>query len=81
MKCPFCEEEGKKSRLTIGMGGSTLLGFSNHYDEDGLWHNHDPNTHSTNFACSNGHRFVKMEKRRCVSCDFGVEEPRIELLP
>ncbi len=79
MKCPFCEQEGKKSKVTIGPGGSTLMGYSVFYDEDGQFHNHDPNTHSVQYACSNGHRFVDKEIRGCPSCNYGRKHEIVRL--
>lgn len=71
MKCPFCEEEGKTSKVYVGIGSSTLMAHSPYYDENGQFHMHDPNTHTGNYTCSNGHAWSDSEIRGCSSCDYG----------
>ena len=58
MKCPKCEEEGKRSKVYVGGSSSTLLGWTPYYDEDGNYHNNDPNRITTNYSCSEGHNFM-----------------------
>jgi len=57
MKCPVCELENKKSILRIGPTMGTLVCFQSYYDEDGNYHNIDPNTYTTEYTCSNNHSF------------------------
>jgi hypothetical protein len=73
MKCEECVEAGEKSRVTGGGGSRTLMGHSPYYDEDGIYHNHDPNTMTSSYSCSNGHRWVTKGKGRCPAdgCDHG----------
>lgn len=73
MKCPFCQEENKESNVYPGYGGSTLLGHTPYYDKDGMYHNHDPNTHTREYKCSNGHRWEERGKHQCSSCDYGKD--------
>lgn len=60
MKCKKCEEEGKKSNVHIGMCTRTLLGIPPpYYDEEGILHcPPDPNVTTTEYRCSNGHKFI-----------------------
>jgi hypothetical protein len=60
-KCAQCEHEGKKSNVFFGMKTTTLLGYTpKYYNQDGeLVTNKDPNTHTQEYYCSNGHRFAK----------------------
>lgn len=57
MKCPECEKEGKKSCVYIGGTFVTLMSVFSYYDEDGNHHTHNPNTSTTNYSCSNGHKW------------------------
>ena len=85
MKCEECVEAGLKSRVTGGGGSRTLLGHSPYYDEDGIYHNHDPNTITRSYSCSNGHRWVTKGKGECPAdgCDRGgvFETKRLEPRP
>lgn len=59
MRCPICTKDGTLSTVCPLGSMSTLMGFSpGHYDEDGKWVAHpDPNYHTTDYVCSNDHRF------------------------
>lgn len=59
MKCPECVKLGKRSTVTPGMSMTTCMGWSpGYYDEDGKWiESEDPNIHTTEYSCSNGHRW------------------------
>jgi len=61
MKCPQCQQEGKKSIITIGFSTTTLMSTHAYYDEDGKYHFHNPNITTTEYSCSNGHEWT--EKR------------------
>lgn len=77
MKCNQCVREGKRSKVFQGMTSSTLMGGGGpYYDEDGSYHRHDPNTISTTYKCSNGHKWVEKSKHSCPGCDYGgpIEE-------
>ena len=69
MKCPTCEEQGTRSRVDMGQRFMTLMGHSPYYDEDGQYHNHDPNTMTIGYGCSHGHHWE--EKPRMVCPAFG----------
>jgi hypothetical protein len=71
MICQKCKAEGKKSRVNVPMGGfSTCMAWQNYYDEDGKYHHHDPNSHSSTYSCSEGHRWHVTTYSQCFSCDF-----------
>ena len=57
MKCPECVKEGKKSKVFIGTSTRTLMYWQPHYDEDGVLHSNDPNKTTTDYSCSNGHKW------------------------
>jgi len=68
MICPVCKEAGLTSTV-IEMGtSSTCLGFLRYHDEAGVPHSHNPNKHTTDFRCSNGHNFVRVYYVPCPSC-------------
>lgn len=73
MKCPMCEEEEQRSTVTIGAVFSTCMYNAPFYDEDGRYHNHDPNSSTQHFSCSRGHDFSKSLTSPCPSCDFGKQ--------
>ena len=57
MKCPVCVEKGLKSCVYEGGTQTTLMCGQSYYDEDGNYHYNDPNTLTTSYSCSNGHRW------------------------
>lgn len=71
MKCIKCVEQGLKSKL-YNLGSSiTLMGWSPYFDEEGIYHNHNPNTRTTTYECSNGHYFNVAGHDKCPNCDYG----------
>lgn len=64
--CRRCMADGKSSRVEGG-GHSfvTAMVGHNYYDENGHAHNHDPNTRTTQYACTNGHAWFVVTKPRC----------------
>lgn len=69
MKCPWCVEEGKTSKLYVPMSGiSTAMGYESYYDEQGKFHRHDPNSFTQELSCSEGHRWVSSQRGGCPSC-------------
>ena len=80
MKCPKCEEEGKRSRVYDKGGTSTLMYCTPYYDEEGVYHNHDSNTITHYYECSEGHKFRTKGTGTCPNCDFGKDSLKIEIL-
>lgn len=58
MVCQVCITEGKKSTVNILSSSTTLMNSVSYYDEDGVLHTHDMNTTTTDYICSNGHKFT-----------------------
>lgn len=73
MKCPVCSEKSMKSSVYVGMSTSTLMYCPPYYDEDGKYHSHDSNIHSTNYSCTKGHQWSESSTGTCPSCDFGKD--------
>lgn len=79
MICPKCKEEEKKSTVYQGISTSTLIGYTSYYDEDGIYHSHDPNSSTTNYSCSNGHCFSVSKKNNCPNCNYGKDYEKIHI--
>ena len=63
MKCKICISKGLKSKLYPGSSMSTLMACGeSHYDEDGNYVNCDPNTVTTFYSCSQGHKYQLVTK-------------------
>ncbi len=73
MKCPECVSDGKKSIVYPGSSSTTLMGYQTYYDEDGVFHKHDPNDVQSNYSCSNGHQWIDHTKIDCPNCDWPNE--------
>lgn len=82
MKCGRCVEQGLKSRLHSHGGTKTLMGWSPYYDEDGVFHKHDPNLMTKYYQCSNGHRMVVKDCAQCPTegCDYGRDSEEVIFL-
>lgn len=78
MKCPTCVLEGRRSKLHCygGVSRTLLGGESPWFDEDGQYHEHDPNIERRTLQCSNGHRWLHTRFPACASCGWsrGPEE-------
>lgn len=70
MKCQWCVDEGERSTIEPEGYVVTDLGWSPHYDEDGVYHVHDPNHRS------GGHRFFAGTSG-CAACGWGAVEARL----
>jgi hypothetical protein len=65
MICAKCMEEGKKSRVSSQGGTVTLMYCKPYWDEDGAYHHHDSNIHTTGFKCSEGHSWIERSHGVC----------------
>lgn len=76
MKCPECIAEEKTSRVFPGGSSVTLLGHQPYYDEEGVYHSHDPNWFSTSYRCSNGHSWGDRHRNPCPTpgCEWGEDD-------
>lgn len=63
MFCIYCIEEGKESVVYPGSTWGTMMASVPYYDKNGVYHDHGPNTYTTDYSCSNGHRW-KVERNR-----------------
>lgn len=59
--CPVC---GKKAIRDEG-GMTTLIGSIPLLGEDGMLHDHDPNTHTGHWVCPNGHEWKEEVGFQC----------------
>ncbi len=58
MRCPTCEKNGVRSKVFMEPGSMTAAYYPPYYDEDGKLHQHDANTGTQTFNCSQGHRWT-----------------------
>lgn len=56
-KCPICQRNGETSKVYEEMSMRTLAMPLVYYDEEGNYHCDDPNITTTNYHCSEGHKF------------------------
>lgn len=71
MICPKCKEQGKKSCVYGGTSFVTCAYYQPYYDEEGVYHSHDGNRHTTSYTCSNGHKITISGTGKCPSCTWG----------
>ena len=76
MKCPVCTQLGLRSKVFQGIGSCTLLHCPPYYDEDGVYHNHDWNSTTYGYTCSQGHEWATSVKRGCPAgdCEWNSRE-------
>jgi hypothetical protein len=66
MKCPICVSVGQTSKFYWDSGGyGTSMCGDSYYDEDGKYHNHDPNVEKRSCRCSRGHEFLVAVRHKC----------------
>jgi hypothetical protein len=65
MRCPVCVKQELRSHLYGPECSHTLAYGSTYHDEDGVYHNHDPNIYREAYRCSNGHVFVDKIYKEC----------------
>ncbi len=70
MKCPKCQKEGKESKVFPHGSSTTLMHSQPFYDEKGKYHDHDPNITTSQYSCSNGHRWTEKNNSICW-CGWG----------
>lgn len=77
MKCAQCVASGKRSVVYPPRAWTTtLMGYTDYYDEEGAYHLHDPNTSGGAFHCSLGHNWTVVKRRQCPAegCTYGTQE-------
>jgi hypothetical protein len=75
MICPECKAAGLTSRVFPLGAMTTLMGSATYYDEHGQFHDHDPNTTTSSYECSNGHKWYS-ERRHTCWCGWGEDNER-----
>lgn len=65
MKCKECENTGLSSVVYEGLSSCTAAYYEPFYDEGGNRHNHDANERTTNYSCSNGHKWTIKSVKGC----------------
>jgi len=75
--CPKCDADlvnGTCVSMRTQMAGPTPG-----YDENGVYHSHDPNWSTSTYECENGHTVKRKTRKSCPGegCDFGGEEKLI----
>lgn len=73
MKCPTCVAQGERSFVYPGSTSTTALGFQQFYDEEGVWHVHDPNRSTTSYSCSRSHTWDQVSGYPCPAGDFEID--------
>ncbi len=78
-----CPVEGCEATQFIDHGGgTTLLGWQPHFDDEGVYHSHNPNMRTLKLECQNKHWFRVSGKNPCPvkACAYGgldiVKEPQ-----
>lgn len=77
MICVKCRELGQKSRVYHGTSFSTCAYYTPYYDEEGVYHSHDGNVHTTTYTCSNGHHITVSGIGKCPSCNWGHDKDTV----
>ena len=69
--CATCKAEGQTSTITVGGGMVTSVYYPPYYDEAGVYHSHDANAATFNYACSRGHRWKgAVPPPKCPGCSW-----------
>lgn len=66
MRCPNCTETGAAHTVTQGAERSTMVRHGGHWDAQDVYHDHNPNTYTNSYTCSNGHAWT--QARPSVPC-------------
>lgn len=77
MICPKCKHFGLKSTVTPHGGMSTSVQIYPYYDEEGVYHYHDNNTHVMRYTCSKGHKIVSKGTGQCPNCTWGRDNKEV----
>jgi hypothetical protein len=62
--CPVCDASNISSDVRVSWGMTTSAGVQSFY-RDGEYHQHDRNTTSANWSCSNGHKGDIVSVQEC----------------
>jgi len=59
--CWVCQEKGLKSKAYYEYSIRTLMGWETYWDEEGNYHDEDPNYTTSYFHCSLGHEWYEVD--------------------
>ena len=65
VRCPQCMQEQTPSTVKVAGQHSTMVYCAPFFDEDGRQHIHDSNVVTTDYECSNGHRWRQQSSGTC----------------
>lgn len=65
MICPACQRSAQKSKVYVHGSYTTAAHHPGYYDEDGRYHNHDPNLTTTAYRCTKGHEWTTVAGGKC----------------
>jgi len=65
MICKECSKAGLKSCVYSHGGSRTLMYSAPFWDENGCYHDHDPNIGTYGYECSNGHTWTESSRSSC----------------
>jgi len=65
INCPVCRENGSDSQVMITSESQTYMKCLPYIGKGGKQHLHDSNIFSTEYECSNGHKWVDRESGKC----------------
>ena len=65
VRCPECMKRQMMSTVEVVGQFRTMMTPTVYFDEEGRQHIHDPNTVTSTYQCSNGHRWQQGQKGYC----------------
>lgn len=80
VRCPQCVAAGARSTVRTSGVSRTLACSQEYWDEDGRYHSHDPNRHTTRWFCSNGHVWAVNSYPVCPSCGWQFKETQVNIV-
>jgi len=69
VKCPICEDRGGAKVYPLGCS-ATLIGYYPYHDEEGVYHDHNPNATTSLFCCDKGHSWQVKTYATCPGCGW-----------
>jgi hypothetical protein len=79
MICKKCQDSGQRSIVRILGTKKGDIPKDFFFDEEGVEHSHDPNVVTTQFRCSNGHRFQEISSWQC-HCGYKACEAAVTFI-
>ena len=79
MRCTWCVITGKCSSVFVGASAASAQAGLSYWDTDDVFHHHDPTALTTEYACSNGHRWRVETRYGCKGCGKGASKTTVRL--